>query len=670
MSIDFETYSEAGYKYDPAARRWRSITASPPHGIGAVGASAYAAHPSTEVLCLAYRVADTACLWVPGMPPPVDLFEHIHRAGTLSAWNASFEYWIWHHVCHKRMHWPPLPWWQLVDNMPTARSHSFPGALGRCAAAMGASEQKDDDGRRLIKKFCLPRNPTRNDPRTRITPAEDPQDGQRLYNYCLQDIATEDTIGRALVPLVPIERRIWRTDQAINARGVAIDVQAVADCVEVVRQAEHFYSRELYERTGIDSASKVKQLTEWLDARGSGLPSLDDATVTQALTSDQHPPEVRRVLKLRQLLSGSSAKKVFAIQRRLAPDNRLHDLFMYCGADRTGRWSGRGAQPQNLPPSIDDVGRILRLLKTRDLPNIEEEAGCALTAVSGVLRSLFVAGQGCELICSDYSAIEAVVLAALAGEQWRLDVFSTHGRIYEQSASVLTGLSLDDIIKHHQDTGEHHPARKLGKQGELASQFGGSVGAWRNCGATGTDDEIMANVRAWRRGSPRIVDFWYALERAALAAIDSPGTEHLCSCLVLSCRDRVLSIRLPSGRSLRYQGAHTVPGVTPWGDPTRRIVYYSQRTVGGWQLVDTWHGKLCENVTQAVARDLLAWSLVRLEDNGYPVVLHVHDEPVAEVPTGRGDVVEYEQIMCDLPHWAQGWPVRADGGWIDQRYHK
>ena len=365
MSLDFETYSEAGYTYDKDRHRWRSISASPPHGIGAVGAPAYAAHPSTEVLCLAYRVGQRPCLWVPGMPPPADLFDHIRAGGYLSAWNAAFEFWVWHHVCYERLHWPALPWFQLLDNMPTARSHSFPGKLADAAAAIGSAEQKDSEGERLIRKFCKPRNPTKHDPRTRNLPADHPADAQALYNYCLQDIATEDSVGRSLTPLVPQERRVWRCDQAINARGIAVDVSAVSDCVAVVNDAEARYSRELHDITGIGSVSKVQQLTQWICARGTTLSSLDDETVSTVLAGDIDDRAVRRVLEIRQLLSGSSAKKVHAISRRLTPDGRLHDLFMYCGADRTGRWSGRGPQPQNLPGSVDDTERLLRLLSTQ-----------------------------------------------------------------------------------------------------------------------------------------------------------------------------------------------------------------------------------------------------------------------------------------------------------------
>ena len=281
-----------------------------------------------------------------------------------------------------------------------------------------------------------------------------------------------------------------------------------------------------------------------------------------------------------------------------------------------------------------------------------------------------MAGHGCDLISSDYNAIEAVVIAALAGEQWRLDVFRGHGRIYEQSASLITGIPLQEIIDHRTRTGEHHPARRVGKVAELGGSFGGGVRAWQQFGAIGTDDEIMQQVKAWRRASPAIVNLWYELERTVLAAIDSPGTEHTCRSLAVVCRDRVLTIRLPSGRPLRYQNIHTRPDVTPWGKPTRRIMYYSHRHIGGWRAVDTYGSKMVENCVQAIARDILAHALVQLEQNGYPAVLHVHDEPVSEVQKGRGNIKEYEQIMCDLPAWCRGWPIRASGGWVGRRYRK
>ena len=603
------------------------------------------------------------------MPNPVDLFVYIARAEILSAWNCAFEFWVWHSVARSRLGWPALPWWQLSDNMPNLRAHGYPGKLLDAAAAIGSGQQKDTEGKRLIKKFCVPRNPTKNDPRRRILPIDEPVEAQKLYDYCLQDIATESAVGSLLPPLSPTERRVFRTDQAINARGIHIDQAALADCVVIVDQATRRYTEELTDITqgAVDSVGKVQALASWLRGCDVHLPSLDKIGVAEALAGDLEPV-ARRALEIRQLLSNSSVKKVYAIQRRLTPDGRLHDLFAFHGADRTGRWAGRGPQPQNLPPSGDE--HILNDIATRSLDHVEALHGCAFTAVSGCLRQLFTAAPGYDLICSDYSAIEAVILAALAGEQWRLDLFNGHGRIYEQSASLITGIPIDEMIQHKTDTGEHHPARKIGKVGELASGYQGGVNAWRQFGATGTDDDVLLNVRKWRKANPHIVDFWYAVQRCTVAAIKYPGTPQKHRGIDFFSNGKTLSIRLLSGRCLHYQRPALIPDTTPWGKSTERIVYYGHRHVGGWQQIDTYGGSIVENITQATARDILAGALVGLDNSGYPVVLHVHDEPVSEVPAGFGSLPEYESIMCGFPDWCRNWPIKADGGWRGLRYRK
>ena len=659
MYIDFETYSEAGYYFDKTKRRWRSVSASPPHGLGAVGSDVYASHKSTEIICLSYDGA----LWLPGQPAPALLLNHIKSGAVVNAWNSAFEYHIWRYICQRRLGWPALPWWQLRDNSATARLHSFPGKMEQAALAINPGEQKDEAGTRLINKFSKPRNPTKHDNRRRILPQESPEDGERFYNYCRQDTRTDRAIGEALAPLPPSERQIWLTDQSINARGVAIDREALADCVEVTRQSIRYYTEELQTITGgeIKSGSQVAAMSSWLQKRGVILPNMEADTITEALTSEQLAPELKRVLELRSILSSASVKKVFSIDRRLSPDGRLRNLFLYAGADRTGRWSGRGPQPQNLPRLKIDVEAALTALSTRSLPYILSNVGCPLIAISGCLRALFVAGAGFDLISSDYTAIEAVVLAAIAGEPWRLELFRSGGHLYETSASKITGTPVADMLEYERVNGEHHPERMTGKVAELASGYQGSVGAWRKFGARGTDEEILSHVRAWRAASPNIVNLWYAVERMASAAIRSPGSVYHHRGLSFHTSGGCLAIRLPSGRCLHYQQAAIVDG---------SITYYGYKHAGGWQRLDTYGGKLVENITQATARDIMAGALVRLDLQGYPPVLHVHDEPVSEIRPGFGSVADYERIMCQLPGWCSEWPISATGGWRGHRYRK
>jgi DNA polymerase len=311
-----------------------------------------------------------------------------------------------------------------------------------------------------------------------------------------------------------------------------------------------------------------------------------------------------------------------------------------------------------------------------------------VAAVSGCLRGLFAAAPGWDLICSDFSAIEAVVLAELAGEEWRQEVFRTHGKIYEMSASKITGIPFEDFAKYKKETGQHHPMRKkVGKVAELASGYGGGLGAWKAFGADEfmTDDEIRDNVKAWREASPAVKAFWYGLQDAAFMAVQNPGhcysyqaprTAHgQPPAIIYGVKDDILYCRLPSGRNLTYHAPRLEPDTDYYGRPTLRLTYmgwnsdYKKGPIG-WTRLDTWGGKLTENVVQAVSRDLLAFAMPPLERAGYPIVLHVHDEIVSEIPAGSGDVAEFEKIMSTVPAWAEGWPVKAAGGWRGKRYRK
>ncbi len=721
--FDFETYSEAGYVFRKDRQKWVSITDSPPHGIGAVGAAVYSEHPSTEVLSLAYNLKDGLGkrLWVPGMPPPLDLFKHIHTGGLLEAHNSSFEYYIWLNVCYERMGWPVLPLALLRDSMAKAQAFSLPGKLGDAGRALGLDDVKDDDGTRLLNKFSKPRQPTKKNRALRLYPADDPQDGQKLYNYNLQDIVSETALSIATPDLSNFELRLWLLDQRINAHGVYIDHEGLQNCISIVDAAKAKYETELVFLTGglVTGVGKVKVIREWLETLGFCISSLDAEHVERALKSPIPPgvkPEdwekIQKVLKIRSSLGSNSVKKLYSIERRLTKAGYLHDLFAYAGADRTARWAGRGPQPQNLPNSgpkvrrCEGCGRVygnvadfcpecrtpcafseevewgnnavkyaLEVFKTQDLAVAEAYFGDAVAAVSGCLRGLFSASPGHDFICSDYSAIEAVVLAMLAGEQWRIDVFRTHGKIYEMSASKITGTPFEDMMSHKEKTGEHHPLRKkIGKVAELASGYQGSVGAWKAFGADKhfeNDDAILEAVRTWRKESPAIVDLWYKVQDFAILAIQNPHHEYEHRGLKFRCIEGVFQIQLLSGRRLNYHDPKLIPDTTPWGKETFKITYMGRDSyTHQWTRLDTYGGKLVENITQATARDILANALLNLDDAGYFPVLHVHDEAVAEIQEGFGSVGEFETIMNRMPDWATGWPIHAAGGWRGKRYRK
>ena len=713
--MDFETYSEAGYVWDEAKQKWRGVGKNL-KGLSAVGAPAYSEHPSTEVLSLAYDLKDGLGdrLWLPGMAPPQDLIDHIGRGGLIEAHNSAFEYHIWRNVCTARIGWPALPYTQLRCSMAKSRAWSLPGALGKVAAVLGVTEQKDKKGDALLRKLSVPRNPTKKNPRLRLTPEDSPEDFLQLYDYGRQDIKAESAVSIAIPDLLPEELDLWLLDQKINFTGVHIDKKALDDCLAIVGQAQAQYTAELQAITSgtVQSASEIQKIVGWLGANGVHMTSLDADAVESALKHTDLPPHCARVLEIRASLGAASVKKLYAIDRRLSADSRLRDLFAFCGADRTARWAGRGPQPQNLPNSgpewtrctacgkahadgvdckvcgalqgtpdewsVEAVEAALVDIATRNLAYVERIWGDAVAVVAGCLRGLFSAASGGDLICSDFSAIEAVVLAALAGETWRMEVFRTHGKIYEMSAAKISGVPFEDFIKYKEENGSHHPLRKkIGKVAELASGYQGGIGAWKAFGADAfmSDDEIRENVKAWRQASPSIVNFWYGLENSAVAAVQNPGQCFQYRGITYGVTGDVLYCKLLSGRLLSYHRPRLHPDTLPWGKQVLKLTYEGwnsdyKKGPTGWMRLDTYGGKLCENVVQATARDILAYAMVNIDKAGYPIVLHVHDEIVAEVAEGTGSVEEFERIMATMPAWCADWPIRAAGGWRGKRYRK
>jgi DNA polymerase len=749
--LDFETYSEAGYAWDESSGRWAALPGASGDkvGLGVVGAAVYAQHPSTEVLSLKYNLKDGhgPHIWTPGMLPPIGLFAYVAGGGLLEAWNSSFEHWIWNRVCCRKYGWPPLPQSQLRCAMAKSRAHAMPGSLEAAGKQLGCTELKNRDGKRLLAKFSVPQNPRASrcagtaslldaapDAHRDIPTPGDP-DTRALYAYNAQDIAAEADASSRCPDLEGDELRYWLVDQAINYRGVAIDTAGVDNCCAIIDQALAAGNAELQRITGgaVEQASQVQRLTKWLHGRGVHLDSMDEDAVTAALAGMPDPTPERRVLEIRAACGSAAVKKAYAMRNQCAPDGRLHDLFSYHAA-RTGRCTGNGPQPTNLPNSGPGVYRCkcgryhtrtscpwcgadappervgwsvcavedaLEVIASRDLATVEYfyGVGQALAIVSACLRGLFVAAPGHDLISSDYSSIEAVVLAALAGEQWRLDVFHGHGRIYEISAAKITGIPFDEAITHSR--------RKLGKVSELASGYQGWLGAWKAFGADDfmTDDEIKSAILAWRSDSPAIVELWggqtrcttrpdgkrawapelYGVEGAAISAIQNPGVEYPVkrldgtpSGLTYVMTGDALYCRLPSGRYLTYHRPRLRESDRRRGELS--ISYEGWNTNPkngpvGWITMDTWGGRLVENAVQAVSRDILRHASILLESCGYPLVIHVYDEVVCEVRAGYGSVEELEAIMADTPDWAVSsdgarWPIRAKGGWRGLRYRK
>lgn len=737
--MDFETYSEAGFVWVEDGQKWIAPPGATKKGIFAVGAAVYAEHPSTEVLSLAYALKDGRGpqLWLPYMPPPQDLFDHIACGGLIEAWNDSFEWWIWNKVCHERMGWPALPFWQLRDAMAKARAFALPGKLAKAAEVLGTDDQKLTDGQRLINKFSIPRKPTKKNPAKRIRPEDDPADASNLYAYNLGDIKAEAGVSALCPDITGAELEFNLCTKALNARGIAIDVETVHAGVSILDQALAKYNAELHELTGgaVKAASEVQKLLGWLGAYGVSARSLDSDSVSDLLKRDNLHPNARRALQIRQMVGSAGVKKLYALQRQTTRAGRVHDLFIYHGA-RTGRDTGADVQPQNLvkagpdvhkcedatcrryfgahlngcpwcnapdwaqqaeplewenvgPEAINDVVEVIRWGR---LDLLESFFGDALLALSGCIRGMFIAGPGMDLIASDYSSIEAVVAAALAGEEWRLQAFREKKDIYLVSASRITGRTLEQYEAHKNETGSKHPDRqKIGKPAELGLGFGGWVTGWRafDSSDTFTDGEVKQNIIAWRDASPAIVEMWggqcrgkpwrpewfelYGLEGAAIAAVQNPGVAYAYRSITYQVKDDALYCRLPSGRILTYHRPRLAPSDRWEGQVSLSFEGWNTNPKNGpmgWIRIDTFGGRLFENCVQAVARDIMAYANVALERAGYPIVLRVHDELVAEVPEGSGSIEEFERIMGTLPDWCADWPIRAAGGWRGKRYRK
>ena len=769
-TIDFETASEAGYFYNEGAGRWEGPpgAAQNKKGLRVIGAAAYAEHASTRVLCMSYMIPgkgwNAPRRWRPGMPPPVDLFLWIAQGGRVEAHNVMFERLIWWHVCRRDHGWPLLPPEQLSCSMATARVNALPGGLGDLGDVLQLQVRKNKDGKRLLDRYSVPRKPTKKDPRRwiRVDDPGEETDAEGLYGYCDEDVLTEIGASEAMPPMTAAEREFWLEDQEINWRGLGIDRVAVRDCIAILNQCLDQYGQEMRQITGGLEPTQLEKLKGWLAAHHVYVNSLDAEHVEEALKRMvPHPPcgvfLPRRVLELRALTGSATVKKVFAMENMASNDNRLRNLIVHHGA-RTGRPTGEGAQPLNMARSgpklatCKPCGRpykaghtacpwcnapadpkahkawrpsmvepILEVMRARSLELVEWYFGDALLCIAGVSRGLFVANDGNELVASDYSAIEAVVTAELAGEQWRRDTFHAKKDIYLSSASKITGTSVEEYLAYFEAHGDHHPDRqKIGKVAELGLGFGGWITAWRQFddSDTFTDAQVKELIKAWRAASPAIVELWggqwrgapwngyaerYGFEGAAIDAVSNPGVDVRPRLRDWStgyagdwrtdgpditfhydaARDRLL-ITLPSGRKLTYWEPRLEASAREYASPGELSLTYmtwnSNPKYGylGWVRMNTYGGRLTENIVQATAHCLLRYAILGLRAAGFPTVLHVYDEIVVEIPRrvptppGMVDatIALVEAIMSKVPPWAKGWPVRASGGWRGRRYRK
>lgn len=667
LSIDLETYSTVS--------------------IGAAGSYRYILDPSFEILLFAYsldgmpvEVIDVASgqvipLWLKNALKNPLYVKH--------AYNAAFEWF----ALSKYLGWLPPDQWR--DTMLHALYCGYPASLDAAGRAMGLPEDKKKltTGKALIRYFCVPCKPSNaNGNRTRNLPKHDPAKWKLFKEYNGQDVVTEMEIDRRLsaFPVPAFVQKQWETDLTMNARGVAADMEMVSGALVIGATVKSQLMAEARQLSGLDNPNSIKQLARWLtEATDSDaeITSVTKETVATMLKQPQ-PANVQRMLEIRQELGKTSTKKYDALETCIADDGRVRGLLQFYGANRTGRWAGRLVQVQNLPRTYTHpLPPARQLVKDRNIDGLRLMYGSINDTLSQLIRTAFVATPGNVLIDADFSAIEARVISWLAGQEWRLEVFRTHGKIYEASASQMFHVPIEKIKKGNPE----YALRQRGKVAELALGYQGGVSAMRRMD-TGhnlddlSDDEVKGIVDRWRETNSMIRDLWNIVDSAAVTVITNGGAQTIRSkttdaVITLACEldvitgTRYMTILLPSGRKLYYPSPEI--GVNRWGNPS--VSYMGQnQTTKRWERVETYGGKLVENIVQAIARDCLAIAIENLESQGLHVVFHIHDEVVIDTPAWADEDTMLDtvtKIMTKPIPWAQALPLNADG-WVDKFFKK
>ena len=659
LSIDLETYSSVPIKN--------------------AGAQRYIASSDFEILLFAYsldgqpvQVVDMAM----GEKIPDWVLKALYDPNYIKhAYNAVFEF-----VGISKVFGQLIPS-QWRDTMFHGLYCGYTAGLDATGKALGLSEdkQKLNTGKALIRYFCVPCKPTKsNGGRTRNYPQHDPEKWRLFKEYNAQDVVTEMEIEKRLssVPVPDFVQKQWETDLIINLRGVAVDMPFVDGALIMDAQVKSELMQEATNISELDNPNSVKQLTAWLNKETSSdveLTDLRKATVSEMLNRDDNSPDVQRMLEIRQELGKTSTKKYNAIKSCVCPDNRVRGLLQFYGANRTGRWAGRLVQVQNLPRTYTDPIELARDLVTdRRTQAVRMIYGNVSDTLSQLIRTAFVASPGNVLIDADFSAIEARVISWLAGEKWRLDVFKSHGKIYEASASQMFGVPIDRIKKGNPE----YALRAKGKVAELALGYQGSAGALIAMGALNmglTEEELPDIVNRWRTANSHIRDLWYDMDGAAVDVIQNGGCQRVHGLWLAREYDGTtgtcsFTITLPSGRKLYYNDPKI--GENRWGNPS--ITYMGVNDKNKWGRIETYGGKLTENCVQAIARDCLAEAIERLEAAGFPIVFHVHDEVVIDIKpyAAHADMLDQVvQIMRQPPIWVNDLPLNADG-WVGDFFTK
>ena len=636
LHIDLETYSDID--------------------IGKCGAYRYIDSPNFEILLIAYAYDDEPVTVIDVAQKeswPMQVLDDILSSEvTKVAHNAAFE-----RICLSKFlnaHLDPEAW---HCTMVHALSLGFPASLADVGKAinLGEDKQKMAVGKRLITYFCKPCKPTQaNGQRTRNYPHHNLEKWDLFKEYNRQDVVTEQAIYDRLMkfPLPESEQALYRLDQSINDYGIGVDTDLMDKVIGYSKDYETKLRKECEDLTGGINIHSIVQLKQWLtEQEGRPIDSLTKDDVDQLLKLDLKPGS-RRILELRQETGKTSVKKYEAFERSICSDGRIHGAFQFYGAGRTGRWAGRLIQPQNFPRNaFEDIALARQMVKDKQWDEIEMLYGSMNDVFSTLIRTLIVPPQGMTFAISDYSAIEARVVAWMADEKWRQDVFANGGDIYCMSAAQMFGVPVE---KH----GQNSHLRKKGKVAELACGYGGGVGALRKMGGEQmglSEKEMDEIVKKWRRSSPHVVRLWRELGDAAIEAIDTRLKVRCRHGVSFKYAKGILFMQLPSGRSLAY--------VQPRFDGQEFTYMGMNQTTRKWERTKTWGGKLTENLIQAIARDCLATSMQKIQKAGYHIVMHVHDEVIVEVPSDDADghLKRIEELMGEPIEWAPGLILTADG---------
>lgn len=647
------------------------------------------------------------------------------------AHNSMFEYMVWNKIMHEKFGWPELPLDRLHDSMAALAYHALPLKLEKAGEVMGLPMQKDTAGHKIMMKMCKPRKPRKAekekifsegceeiDDKTFYHPEsdstfyfwhEDQKSMEKLLNYCGRDVEAEWCIHKTLPPLPDMERKIWLMDQRINLRGIGIDVDTVSWIVDAIGGKETAALNRFKELTEgkVSTPRSYVALKNWVNEEaGLSLKTVNKEKTLELLGEGGLPDHVTEALEIKASLSRSSVAKFRSMQNRLDSSNRIKGLAQYHGA-ATGRWAARGVQTQNLPRdsyATNEYEALAKWFKSGGVEGIEAVWGDVYQVASRMIRGSLTAGAGNRLICSDFSSIEGRMLPHLAGENWVVNAYRDGMDMYKVSAAIIFGVEYETVNKGQ---------RQVGKVSELALGYQGGIGAYASMASayridletfpalilpSASDGELKAARRTaksylkereggmsleaamscdiikqkWRGARPRVTQFWADLESAAVSAVKHPGTGFNASQIAYVVDGRFLKCELPSGRKLHYY----LPELSKkkvFGQDKDVLSYEGMKMgeTGGkqWFRINTYGGKLCENVVQAACRDLLAEAMLRLEAAGYKICLHVHDEAVADMPEGQGSLEEFNKIMEIVPSWAEGMPITSDG-WVGKRYRK